>query len=147
MRYLEIIYGDNDFGLLVENALRRLYKWVYDSNAHCIAQRKQDKHFSNRSIPQMFRELHRHGILKQMIVQLIDSENIAMDVEFATRGLYWKTMDWSRHKIKNKMTYKSLCNDCLSLTLRFHIKDTFRQKWQNGEHAYLDLKTGECDTF
>jgi len=51
----------------------------------------------------MFQELHNAKVLYPIIARLIDSEYIAGDSEFATRGLYCKTVNWKSKTINNRI--------------------------------------------
>lgn len=145
MKYLHIKFGDNDFGGCVESALKRLWGWVHENNAHCISTEKNDRYFSNLSLAEMFVRLNRAGSLKPLISRMIDLEYMASNVEFETRGLYWKRVEWKEKG--NLSPMESLTSRYLSFDISFHKNKTFTKKWQNGEHAFLNLKTGEAKTF
>ncbi len=133
-----VSFGDNDFGSPVELAVKRLWGWIHESNAHCLnAFGEGDEHFSDRTLPDIFIELSKAGVLLPMVERLIDVEYIAGDVEFATRGLYWTDVDWKKKVVPETMT---------GCTAYIHISVSFRKtpetRWQNGEKIMLNTETG-----
>ena len=81
-----------------------------------------------------------------LIERLYILEYLSGEVEFITRGLYWTSTKWEEQGIKNSSVVHHE-NTYLSFDLSFHKTDKFTKKWQNGEHAWLNLKTGEAKTF
>lgn len=136
-RYLSVSFGDNDFGGIVITALKRIWQWVQTNNAHCVGSAHP------RTVPQMFRKLHTAKALITMIERMCDVEHMASDVEFATRGLYWKKVEWSEKCITSKFAQLNY----LSFGLKFYRDKTFTKKWKNGEVAWLDFETGDAETF
>lgn len=151
MQYLEVIFGDNDFGLCVKDGLKRVWEWTHSNNAHLLANRGQDLH-------KIFQKLHQHGALKPLLERAIYLEYLYWTVEFATRGLYWDhgpvkhsgcSVQWDKTKIAQvsaKEVAKPITN-YLDIELHFRKSGAFKEKWRNSEHAYLNLETGEADTF
>lgn len=138
-RFLEVAFQDNDFGIPIEAALRRLWKYVHESNGHLIR-------VADRSIPQMFVGLHDAGVLKSLVERLFVLETLCMDVEGATRGLYYETVDWKRNSLETEAIDAKRYEDYLSCELSFHNEREFVEG-QNGEHAWLDLTSGEVEVF
>ena len=134
-RFLDVDFGDNDFGFCMEAALKRLWGYVNDNNGHMAAH-------TGLSVPDLFCRLHKHSKLEPLIDRLYVLEYLCCDVEYATRGLD-RMAEWNKH-----LPTKEVKDDEY---LRCHVmmrhNDTFRRKWQNGEHAYLELQTGKCETF
>ena len=138
MKYLEVIFGDNDYGRPVADGLRRLWVYVHQNNAH----------LSKEPLSKMFTFLHAKGFLAPLLSRLVDAEYLAGKVEFATRGVYSrkeKFVDDGHFDIPTAM--ESITSRYLTLELRFRRNKTFANKWQNGEHAWLDLETGKVETF
>jgi len=94
-RYLRIAFGDNDFGGIVVTAVQRIWGWVHENNAHLIGAT------CPRTVPQMFRALHRAGALRSMVERMLDVEYLAADVEHATRGLHWKRVSWAEKVVRS----------------------------------------------
>jgi hypothetical protein len=78
-----------------------------------------------------------------MVERLYHLAYLEGDVEFATRGLYWTKVRWKESKIIQPLEKENY----LSIHIKFRKSGKFKETWQNGEHAYLDLKTGEVNTF
>lgn len=139
-KYIDVKFGDNDFGLAMELALKRLWVYVNKNNGHIVGS------FTKTTIPQMFESLHHAGVLEPMVKRLFVLEHLCGDVEFLTRGLYWEKVKWGEKKIDKQLGFKSL-DDYLSCDVSFHSNKKFMRKWQNGEHAWLNLNNGSADTF
>lgn len=139
MIFIEVAFGDNDFGFPIVAALKRLWGYVHKNNAHLVES-------NSRTVPQMFYELHKHSALETMIKRLFVLETLCGSVEFKTRGLAYKKVDWKEKIIKGPHGFKGHDN-YLGCAVKFHKTKKFTHKWQNGEHAWLDLETGESDTF
>lgn len=137
-RYLRVDFGDNDFGAVVQEAIERVSRNVYVNNAHCLSDKADDPHFSNRTIADIFFELHKAKVLVVWLERAVDAIHHYSDIEFATRGLYWKKVDWKGKQVSKK--FKSLTDNCLSLKLSF--KSKMSNKWCNGEVVWLDMHTG-----
>lgn len=137
-RYLRVVFGDNDFGDVVQEAVERVSRDVYINNAHCLSDKASDLHFSNRTIADIFSELYKAGVLQGLLERAVDAIHHYSDVEFATRGLYWKKVGWKGKQVSKK--FKSLTDNCLSLDLSF--KSKMSNKWCNGEEIWLDMHTG-----
>lgn len=143
MDFLEVTYGDNDFGIPVEEALKRLWSYINGNNS-CAG--IKNKSFSGKSTAQIFYKLYQEGVLQTLLERLFVLEYLAFGVEFKTRGLYWAKVDWKKCIIENpsKINYE---NTYLTFDLKFRKSKDFKLKDQNGEHAYLDLRSGEVGTF
>lgn len=137
-RYLDVRFYDNDFGGYVVDALQTLWRWIHASNAQC--------EISGRSLEDIFVLLNEHDALLPLLSKLIDAEYYTSDVEFATRGLYWKEVDWAS---KGKVTsaFQPLIGRLLSIKVYIRKSGRFTKRWQNGEAAYLNLQTGKSATF
>ncbi len=137
--YLDVRFGDNDFGFPMIAALRRLWGWINKNNGHLTG-------VINRSVPQMFYELHQAGALESMIKRLLVLETLCGEVEFATRGLYVEKVDWATKKMDKRIRSERHEN-YLSCEVEFHKNKRFAAHWENGEHAWLNLVTGEVQTY
>lgn len=143
-KYMKVCFHDNDFGGYVSDAVKRLWGWIHESNAHCLnAFGEGDSTFSDRTLTDIFHELNKAGSLAPMIERLIDAEYIAGDVEFNTRGLYWTKVDWE--------DAKKLPENLRGCTDYLHVDITFRKtpdrKWRNGEIIMLNTETGEVKSL
>lgn len=146
IKFLRIDFGDNDFGRPIMDALHRIWKDIHRNNYHITSKMgPDDKHFSDRSIADMFIELHKVGALTSMLNLAIDCEYMYGRVEFATRGLYWKTVRWEDSITNNHL--ESITDRYLKFDISFHKNNKFADEWNNSESAYLDLETGEVKTF
>lgn len=141
-RYLEVEFGDNDYGLPVEHALQRLWADMHRNNAHLLPE--------GQTMADQFRKLQKHKRLLPLVSFLVDVEDLASHAEYATRGVdhyeRFPPEDDSNSKMPEP-PYESVTNSYLGLTLRFRTTKAFAKKWQNSEHAYLDLVTGDAQTF
>lgn len=146
-QYLEVVFGDNDFGWPVRDALMRLWGYINENNGHIVV-----------SVPEIFQKLHKAGSLHSLFERLYMLEYLALEVEFQTRGLYYNQdkmrtkggyrprVMWKNHRIENSSTIE-FTNNYLDFEFRFHANNKFIEKGQNGEHAWLDLNNGESDNF
>ncbi len=132
-RYLRVKFGDNDFGIPVQAALKRIWADVHENNADNIDPS------TSHTIPEMFRELHKAGALESMVARAIDCENHYSEVECSTRCLYWEKICWEEKTVAK--TFESITDVYLSIDLSFHEK--MSEEWTNGEEAWLDLETGK----
>lgn len=144
-RYIEIIYGDNDFGLPITMALTRLWQYIYDNNNHCLSDFRSE-YFGQKPLARIFYMLNKHGVLSSLITRMFVLAYLECSVEHATRGLYLARPDWKEAVIKNPeiINFK---NDFLNISIMFHQDDKFSKIWRNGEHAILDIETGKVNTF
>lgn len=117
---------------------------------------ENNAHLSMVPLANLFVWLHKQGHLSGMINRMVDAENLISDVEHRTRGIHSyvgnKTRPnspakWYNHKKLNGKKLKSITETYLSIDIKFHRKDKFAQDWKNGEHAYLNLISGEVKTF
>ena len=138
--YLKVEFSDSDFGRPMVLALKRLWGWINENNGHCVGA------FCERTVPEMFSALHRVGALETMVQRIFVLETLCTTVESATRGLYWQTVDWEEKKITQPIENERY-DQYLSCTLSIHDNNEFRNKCQNGEHAWLDLATGEAEAY
>ncbi len=140
-QYLEVTFGDNDFGWTVRDAMKRLWGYIHQNNAHHLEGTK-------RTISRLFKDLHDKGLLIPMLARLVDCEDAAQNVEFTTRGIH-DMDDWPEsidsHKVPESTG--SITGYYLHLEIKFRNNRNFTKKCQNGEHAWLDLSTGDADTF
>ena len=128
--FLRIEFGDNDYSLIMTTALKRLWGYVNKNNGHITYV---------RTLTEMFVQLHESGSLENMIQQLFELEYLCSEVEHATRGLYFDNVDWSKKCFSDYKGYYLECNTTL------HESNTFTD--ENGECAWLNLKTGECESY
>lgn len=142
-RYLRIEFGDNDFGIPVQAALKRIWADVHENNAHLIDPLWGHKDKDELgSLPEMFQELHKVGALAPMIARAVDCEYHYSEVEYATRGLQSTKFSW-KDKVVTK-TFESITDTYLSTDLSFHAE--MSEDWANGEEAWLDLETGKVES-
>ena len=137
-RYLKVEFHDTDFGSVVQEAVERVSSNIHENNAHCLATDPKDKHFSSRTIADIFIALHKVGALQTMLERAVDAIDHLSDVEYATRGLYWKSVDWKGKIVSKKFT--GLTKRYLNLTLAF--KEKLSDEWEYGEVVWLDMDTG-----
>lgn len=135
--FLEVKFHDNDFGGSLIDALERLWKMIHVNN---------DGFTVPPFISDIFIKLDQAGALKTMIERLWVLEHLANDVEYATRGLYDEQTNWEDSKIEGPFN-DTFYSDYLSCELEFHDTKEFADKWENSEHACLDLSTGKAMTF
>jgi hypothetical protein len=141
-RYLRVGFGDNDFGVPVQAALKRIWADVHENNGHLIDPVWGRRDYELGSLPDMFQRLHEVGALEPMIARAIDCENHYSEVEHATRGLHSTKFSWE-DKVVTK-TFKSITDTYLSTDLSFHVG--MSEEWANGEEAWLDLETGKVES-
>ncbi len=139
-RFLEVVFGDNDFGIPMEAALSRLWGYVHENNAHLVS-------VAPRSIPWMFVGLHEAGVLKGLVDRLFILETLCLDVEHSTRGLYWETVDLKKHALETEVIDAKRYESYLNCDLSFHVDNLFTIGGQNGECACLDLTTGYVEIY
>lgn len=143
-KYLKVSFYDNDFGWYVERALRRLWDFLKENNAHPLGGSTSD------AFMELFIGLNKAGALHSLLERLYVLAYLEGDVELSTRGLYRmgddRDVDYSKAIIKDagKVQYE---NECLWLDIEFRKIGRFIKKWCNGECAYLNLQTGETGTF
>ncbi len=141
MKYLNVEFGDNDFGWNMMAALKQLWHFIDENNGHML-RFTNDK---SRTIPQIFFELHKLNLLEPMLKRLFVIDTLTNSVEVMTRGLY------DHPPMYEKLP--SLLDECknhdyyLSCFITFHETDDFTKQCQNSECAWLNLNTGDVDTF
>ena len=150
-RYLIFMFYDNDFGFPICKALRKVWKFIHNNNAHCLREKgKGNENFSDRDMYDIFRKLYNNGTLSKMLELLYASYEMQSRVEYATRGLYWTKVDWGRNCWKESAKPPAIPDSYISFDKEhfvFKRNDEFKKKWQNGEYCYLDLETGKCKTW
>ncbi len=137
-QHLKVAFGDNDFGLCVSAAVKRIWLDVHRNNAHLIDPVWDGKGHEFHSLTEMFHELHKVGALHPMIARAVDSEHHYEDVENATRGVHSHQFPWN-DKVVSK-TFKSITDTYLSTDLSFH--EYIPEQWANGEDVWLDVENG-----
>ena len=141
MQMLEVIFGDNDFGWPVERALRRLWAFMHENN----------QHLTERPMAELFLFAHQHERLAKWLNRLVDIEYLASGVEFCTRGISTRldkgdtATSYPFDDLPEEL--ESITTRYLSLELVFHDGNAFTKDWKNGEHAYLNLSSGDVATF
>lgn len=133
MNYLIVKFYENDYGNPMVSALKRLWTWMDKRNG------RLGPPVGGRSLSEMFQELHKAGSLEPMLLRLFILEELCLAVEYATRGLYWKEVDW---KIELPPLIPS---NYLSCDIEFC--ETKPKECQNGEYGWLNLVTGEAETY
>lgn len=139
--YIRIIFHDNDFGDPVRTGLLKLWEWVDLNNTHLLSNKEKDLY-------KIFQQLHERGVLKTLLDRTIFLEYLHSESEFVTRGLYRDTpTDYSDIKQIDADEIKKPITDYLNMKISFHKTNIFSKKWQNGEHAWLNLENGEVGIF
>ena len=134
-RYLRVQFGDNDFGIPVEAALTRIWGYMDENNGSLVDS------LTPRTITKMFRELHEAGALILMVTRAVDCEDHYMEIESATRCLYWEKVNWKGNVADLLKPFESITTAYLNIELSFHAE--MFGKSANGEEAWLDLETGK----
>ncbi len=80
--------------------------------------------------------------LELMIARAVDAEYHYGEVEFATRGLHWKEVDWKKKKVGK--AFESITDTYLSTEVSFHAE--MSGEWANGEELWLNLETGDVES-
>ena len=137
-RYLRVQFGDNDFGIPVDAALTRIWGYMDENNGSLVDS------LTPRTITKMFRELHEAGALILMVTRAVDCEDHYMEIESATRCLYWEKVNWKGNVADLLKPFESITTAYLNIELSFHAK--MSEKWANGEEAWLDLETGKVES-
>lgn len=110
--YLEVNFYDNDFSNQMTEALKRLWSWI-DNNKPAVAY---------KNMQDIFIGLHDAQSLEPLLHRLFILECMAASVEFNTRGLYGKHVDWE--KKQNCLT--SMIYFCIiRLILRKYLSSSF----------------------
>jgi hypothetical protein len=142
MRYLEVKFSDTDFGMDLFNAVKQIWDWVtsdYDSHSH---------ESNKRSVVNSFIILYQENRLEPMIRKMVLLNALGHDVEWCTRGLR-KDDDFRMHdRIEDVTAGAPHLQEYFSdLEVAFHNTKKFTKEWQNSEHLWFDLETGEGNTF
>jgi len=143
VEHLKIEFGDNDFGWPIEIAARQLWTYIDNNNN---GPRKADKNFSGKSTADIFRELLRVGTLKSLLMRLYLLEDMKLEVEGLTRGLYWTGEDFTKCVIEEPDTIDRV-NTYLDISISIESSERFTWTWQNGEVCALNLETGHAWGF
>lgn len=139
--YLIVKFYDNDFGRPVQDALKRLWLYVHENNAHLLKE--------GETVAALIRYMHKVKMLVPAIQRLVDCEDLAGDVEYLTRELnhHHGRWGWPSQDQELKAGLRSITGDYLAIDVVFKMTDQEQKRWQNGEWAYLDLETGKAETF
>lgn len=141
MDYLEIKFHDNDFSHCGSLAVQQLWKYIAENNRHML---------SGEALTDVFKKLHKAGALESMIRRLWVLEILKTRVEWKTRGLYYdnqpafSSVKWDEKAITDPI--QDTFSDYLTFDIEFHESDTFIE-WSNGEHIWLNIETGDSNTF
>jgi len=139
LHYLEVIFGDNDFGSIVRDALAYLWGVL-----------AQNSDSSGVSEVQLVLRLHEAGVLLPVIRRLCFLVDQLAGVERGLRGCYSPSFEFRGCCSASGDLFAIVDADGikgLEFELKFHRGFGFARKWANGEHAWLDLDTGEVETF
>ena len=138
MRYLEVSFHDNDFGIPVTAALERLWKYVNDNNGHLT-----------NYLPGIFYKLHESEHLSAFVRRLFVLEHLSRHIEFRTRGLHRRGLPPTNPAVPplDKPDTVEHTNEYLKFEFRFHSDLGFTESDQNYESAAVDLETGEVKLF
>jgi len=143
--YVEVLFGDNDFGAHFESALKQIWKWIYCSNRHLLHDR-WPREENERSMSDLFRKLHNVSKLKEMILYLFTTHYLGGHVEFATRGLHRKGQLGLDQEFKFPVI-DTISSYFSNIEIVLHDDGAFMKKDQNGEHAWLNCETGMAGTI
>jgi hypothetical protein len=133
--YLEVKFGDNDFGNEVAEALKKL--WYFVKYNHC-----DNYSHEKQKVADCFVLLDKQEVLHKLLTQLIDAERIITNVEVATRFIHHAEILADQIK-----PFTSLTTEYLKIKLAFHKDKKFAEEWNNSESAYLVLRTGKVRLF
>jgi hypothetical protein len=129
--YLEVKGNDNDFTHLFMAVLDSLWETIHKERMFVV-----DK----RSDFVVFEQLHRHGQLKKLIIDLVSCKAITRNLLYIVESR--EVNDKTRWPDKN--FYDKYFDD---IELEFHKKTGFMRESQNGEHAWLDITKGTVGYF
>ena len=144
MRYLEIQFHDNDFASDIMSSLQKLWKII-------VQDYKDHEHYKIRRKPiDSFLYLHKVGLLNTMIEKLVVLSAMSHDVGWAALGIYNKDHDViiDRKKIESVITQAEHFEKYFKgMGIVFHDDLEFSKTWENAEHAWLDIETGDVGCF
>lgn len=141
MDYLEIKFHDNDFSHAGKLAVKQLWSYLAENNRHML---------SGETMTDIFKKLYEHEALESMIRRLWVLEILKTRVEWKTRGLYYDfhpafgKVKWEEKAITDPI--EDTHSDYLTFDIEFHESDAFIE-WNNGEHIWLNIETGDANTF
>jgi len=141
MDYLEIKFHDNDFSHAGKLAVQQLWNYLAENNRHML---------SGETMTDIFKKLHEHEALESMIRRLWVLEILKTRVEWKTRGLYYDShpafsnVKWEEKAVTDPI--EDTHSDYLTFDIEFHKSDSFIE-WQNGEHIWMNIETGDANTF
>ena len=145
--FLEVKFHDNDFGRAMTSSLERLWKWVVSNNGHMTPRSKY------LTISEIFLKLHEKEALEHIFKRMFVLESMLSNIEFETRGLYHKEDSYPFWKEGKKIDSDKMIETLkhyygyMNIKIEFHNDKEFAKEWQNGEHAWLNIDTGEVETF
>lgn len=141
MRYLLVRYSDNDFYNEVANGLRDLWLYVESNNS---------RHRS--AFPELFEKMMETGLLKKLLLRLIDAEGLKSSVEYSCRSMFLfdrsdADLGWIPRaeitKIPNTWLNDSEKINLLSSSIRVEMwLSNVDIPPDDGTWAALDIKTG-----
>jgi uncharacterized protein (UPF0264 family) len=128
--FLEVRFHDNDFSQRFMYILGTLWKAV-----------KEEKPSSDeRTISELFFDLHKCGCLQPMLVSMIAADaTIHCIKRAAAMSVYKTSLEYPTNEFYTKY-FKSI-------ELEFHKTNKFIEEWHNGEYYWIDLYSGAVGQF
>ena len=145
--FLEVKYGDNDFGWTVAEAMERLFNDIADNTTY-----RSKNIYNYHSLYKYFKILHLENALDPMIRGYVAAYSVINSLEFCSRGLKdgrtpFASPDTIKESTKPEGEYEKCFGYLTDFKPKFHMNGEFATVWQNGEHCALDLITGKAFTF
>jgi hypothetical protein len=138
--YLELLFHDNDFGMDICECLEKLWGYVR-SNIQAYTPQE-------RNIAEAFAFLHKKQRLEPMLKKMLVLIATGHDVEWSTRGLHDKSGDGFHKNVKPASEDIPRFEEYFEgLKVKFHDTKDFTKEWENSEHGWLDLESGDVGTF
>ncbi len=144
--YITVHFGDNDFGWCVESALKRIWAWVDEKRNYQLA-------INKRTIVHMLDHLRHTGWLSKFIIQMIDIENAAFNVEGGLRcgvgGGAFASLPYEHdtHQREEFDNFGTRVTTYLRPVICFRKGEKFKKKWANGKAYFLNIETGEVGSW
>lgn len=137
--FLEVKFHDNDFSFDIQSTLKTIYGYVKGNLSSSMN--------DGMTVTDAFKLLNQSEILKKMIIKQTLAYALCHDIEWATRMLYRKEpINPKSVKLLNEEMPR-MKNYFDKIELEFHDHGQFTMNWQNSEHVWLDLDTGNVGIF
>lgn len=154
MKYLEIVFHDNDFSHGFCTALKKLFVFCR-SKYDCIA-----TEYTRINMYEAFRKMHEANVLIPLIKTLAVASHIEWGAESVTRWAKVEDDEFCNNELKNfaggeyapvdvEVFTKSIADDFnyFNFEIKFHETGEFAEEWKNSEHCALDLESGQVWSF